>query len=116
MTLLAYVHDVVLCLLLQASQQQSGYVDYILNILQVSDYVSAATAVAASGSPTAAQVASIKSTLESLFESSVNVNLGTRLTDVSNILQALSDLSALHTNSLASPKGSLQILVDNLTA
>ena len=109
MTLLAYVHAVVLCLLLQASQQQLGCV------LQVSDYVSAATAVAASGSPSAAQVASIKSTLESLFESSVNVNLGTRLTDVSNILQALSDLSVLHINSSDSPKGSLQILAENLT-
>lgn len=115
MTLLAYVHAVVLCLLLQASQQQLGCVEYILNVLQVSDYVSAATSVAASGSPSAAQVASIKSTLESLFESSVNVNLGTRLTDVSNILQALSDLSVLHINSSDSPKGSLQILAENLT-
>ena len=86
-----------------------------LNLLQVTNYRNAVNALP-SGSGSAAQVDLIRSTLELLFESNVNLNLETRSTDVSNILQALSDLSQLHTDSLNSPKGSLQTLVDNLTA
>ena len=43
-------------------------------------------------------------------------NLGKRLASVSNILLALRDLSALHTDSLDSPdpEGSLQALLKNL--
>lgn len=80
------------------------------SMLQVTNYRNAVTALV----PGTGSAASIESTLNLLFDLNVNHNLGTRLTDVGNIRQALSDLSALHDNSLAA--GSLQRLVDNLSA
>ena len=68
---------------------------------------------------TVGQVNGIRDTLYSLFELplggtyTTGFDLGKRLTDVSNIFQPLSDLSVLHTDSLAA--GSLQALLDNLT-
>lgn len=55
---------------------------------------------------------SIGGLLDSLFDSAVNHNLGTRSSDVANIRQALSDLSALQVNSLSG--GSLQLLFEYL--
>lgn len=77
-------------------------------MLQVANYRSAV------GSLTTSTAGSIGGLLDLLFDSTVNHNLGTRSSDLANILQALSDLSALHTDSLSG--GSLQLLVDNLSA
>ena len=60
------------------------------------------------------EVAAVRDALSVLLETASN--LGRRLTDVSNILQALSDLRALHADSLVSPQGSLQALLEKLTA
>lgn len=79
-------------------------------MLQVTAYQNAV----APGTLSPATAGSIGGLLDSMFDSTVTHNLGTRSSDVANILQALSDLSQLHTDSLAG--GSLQLLVDNLSA
>ncbi|KAL3142107.1 hypothetical protein ABBQ32_004725 [Trebouxia sp. C0010 RCD-2024] len=66
---------------------------------------------------TSAQIEDVKNKLLLLF--GTGTDLGKRLADVSNILQALRDLSALHADSASStpgPAGALQALVDDLTS
>lgn len=93
--------------------------------LQANAYVSARNALPLPTTPPAppptvspSQRDAIRTTLLDLFDvglsATTGFDLGARLTGVSNILQALTDLSALHNDSLAS--GLLQTLLDNLTA
>ena len=75
------------------------------------------------GTTSAPEVQNIRTTLFRLFELdpglgvppyTAGFNLAKRLARVSNILQALRDLSQLRADSL--PSGSLQVLLDKLKA
>lgn len=84
-------------------------------MLQATNYAAAANALPTPA--TSAQIEDVKNKLLLLF--GTGTDLGKRLADVSNILQALRDLSALHADSASStpgPAGALQALVDDLTS
>ena len=89
-------------------------------MMQATDYQTKALALATpqpagTAGTISLEVAAVRDALSVLLET--GSSLGSRLTDVSNILQALSDLRVLHTDSLVSPsQGSLQTLLANLIA
>ena len=92
-------------------------------MLQANDYKTKVGALPASqptGTTSSAEVVNVQNALSVLLDlaagQTTGFNLGKRLTAVSNIRQALSDLRTLHTDSLVSPQGSLQLLLENLTA